>query len=112
MEKLSVRQGLIRFQSWPWVRAPAGSPGKSDRLGNIPGLIPDDQFRSKRAAKRPTHDERQHAIPLHQWFDLTVESQGTTAGSCEDQMALYAYKDGIDPNGLNGVPALHSFGRP
>lgn len=45
----------------------------------------------------PTNDNT--PFPLHQWFDLTRPISRDDRELCEDQMALYAYKDGLNPNG-------------
>jgi hypothetical protein len=36
-------------------------------------------------------------FPLDQWFDLSCRISRDDRRSCEDQMALYAYKDGQGP---------------
>jgi len=38
-------------------------------------------------------------FPLDQWFDLTKPISRDDRDLCEAQMALYAYKDGLDPTG-------------
>lgn len=38
-------------------------------------------------------------FPLDQWFDLTKRISKADREICEAQMALYAYKDGLDPSG-------------
>ncbi len=38
-------------------------------------------------------------FPLHQWFELSRRISRDDRRSCEDKMALYAYKDGMAPNG-------------
>ena len=36
---------------------------------------------------------------LDQWFDLSKPISRDDRELCEAQMALYAFKDGLDPNG-------------
>lgn len=38
-------------------------------------------------------------FPLAQWFDITKKISKLDADTCSAQMALYALKDGLDPNG-------------
>ena len=38
-------------------------------------------------------------FPLEQWFDISRKITNTEVKTCEDQMALYAYKEGLEPNG-------------
>jgi hypothetical protein len=38
-------------------------------------------------------------FPLSEWFDLTKPISREDREKCEAQMALYACKDGDDPNG-------------
>jgi hypothetical protein len=38
-------------------------------------------------------------FPLHQWFDLSRRILKDDRRLCEDQMALYALKEGLEPSG-------------
>jgi len=48
--------------------------------------------------KQLHESENPDSFPLYQWFDLTKKIDKLDADDCEAQMALYAVKEGLDPD--------------
>ncbi len=48
-------------------------------------------------------------FPLDQWFDITQKIPRDDLEEAECQIMLYAYKDGLDPNGKESKDACKSM---
>lgn len=48
-------------------------------------------------------------FPLHQWFDMSKRIDKYDRELCEAQMSLWAYKDGLDPEGPEWRDAVKSL---